>query len=370
MKKKKQKKMKQHSYNILALLSLLCFSIVGMSQTTFTKEDKKEFEAEVKEYSVLEIDNQYGDVEFVTWEKELVKIEVNIKIESRRQENVDKGLNNLSIFFNKSNSQISCRTDWGGDALGMGYRDVVGTAGYKHLIVNYKVYLPSSLELEVTNRFGSIYMENHDGRITASVSHGDFRARNLKDVRSIQVKYGKLKLNEVNNATIELSSVKYAEVLHAKELTLNSSSSDIEIEEVEKLILNSKHDEISVRKIKELKGKMYLSDLKIQNLTGDVNAECKLGSVRIKNCSNTTGDIDIIGSRTDVNITFSNDIAIRVIVVVDEEKYLSYSDKFKVQSHSRGAKNKIRSNLEMGSGDEHLTTRIETSKGYVDLNVN
>jgi len=361
--------MKKNIYRKLIVFISVALSLQSFSQT-FVEEKNKTFGAQVTEETILEIDNQYGDIEFNTWEKDSVKINVYIRIESKKKENMTKASEALNFSFDKSKTLVRCATKYTKDAMSLGYRASKVTTSYKHIVINYEVFLPQSIELDVKNRFGNIYMENHDGELKVNISHGTLRARNLTSVKKIEVKYGKLKVANIGDANIKLYGVKSAEIKKANELSLISTSSDIEIDHVEELDLTSKHDEISIEEISTCKGSTSLTDMKIDELSKKLILETKLGSIKIKSIEKTISDIDIYGNRTDVSLSFDEENASKIILETDDKKYMSYGVSFSEIETIKMEKDKLRTTLSLGEGNAKSSVRLHITNAYIDLSLN
>lgn len=356
-------------YKITSLVALFLIGLQGIGQNV-TEESKKLYQAKVNKNTQLEISNKYGDIEFRTWEKDSVRIEIDIKIESKDLGNIEKAKENLSFNFTKSVSLVRCNTRWTGNALSMGYISEKIAPSYKHLIVNYTVYLPKSQELTVESRFGNVFLESFNGKFTAKIAYGDLRARDLTNVRNIEVKHGKLKINSLIDARISLFGAKYVEIKSADNLEITSSLSEIEIEKVNVLRLDSKSDEITVQEVKQCKGNTNLTDLKIWSLTGILNLQSKMGSVTVRDIKPATNDINIEASRTEVDLSFNSKTVARINTEVSDKKYISYGLSFHEISSTQGTKQSLRHTLTFGKGEVKTTVRVYSSRGYLDLSHN
>lgn len=357
------------TYKIILAL-LICSNTFSAYAENITSKISKTYSSKVKDYTQVEIVNTYGDTEFITWEKDSLKVEIEVKIESRDEQNIQKAKDHLSFDYNESSSLIRCATKWTGSALSMGYLSDKLSPSYKHLIVNYKVYLPSNLELSVKSRFGNVYLESYDGRFTAEIAHGDLRFRDLTNIRNIELKYGKLKANHIHDARIKLVGVKYAEIKKANKLDLTSSMSELEIGEVDELRLESKNDEIKIEEVKICKGNTSLTDIKIQHLSTNISLQLRMGSISVRDVKPSVRDINMESSRTDVNLSFNSGTVARINLEVDAKKYMAYGLSFKEVSETVGTQEKIRSTLTYGRGEAKTSVKVYSSKGYIDLSTN
>ena len=273
--------------NYLFYVLLVSQSITSYASENFQSERKVLHQAKLSPGAYIELSNQYGDIEITPSKNDSVKIWVDITVNSKKQDNLDAMLNGILIDFKATKSYVLAKTTWSGEVnfFQKSYHTVKSGVinGSENIIVNYKVQLPSTTELILDNKFGNIYMDSHSGRLVVKLSHGDFRARDLPNLKSAEIKYGKFKVNKIGDTRIDFTAVKYAEINEAKNIILNSTSSDIEIAIVDQVELNSKHDEIQIEQIKKLTGTSSLSDIKINKLKNILRLDSKLGSIRVKN---------------------------------------------------------------------------------------
>ena len=126
--------MKKNINKILTAFLVFLLSANVFSQT-FVEEQDKSFGAKISTETSLEISNQYGDIEFNTWEKDSIKINIHIRIESKKEENIAKANKGLGFAFDHSKSYVRCATKYTGDGMALGYRNAQITNSYKHLII-------------------------------------------------------------------------------------------------------------------------------------------------------------------------------------------------------------------------------------------
>ncbi len=164
--------------------------------------------------------------------------------------------------------------------------------------------MPDGLDLEIRNRFGDVYFDNYAGDLDIEVSHGDLRGNDLKNPNKIKVEYGKVKLRKIGSGKLELAYAESVRIDEAKDVLLVSSSSDIEFEEVKFLQIDSRNDDLRLENVGKLTGTAFLTDCRIQSLSGSMDVNSRLGEIRVRSVKPSCKMLKVKSSGTDVMIDF------------------------------------------------------------------
>ncbi|NND94619.1 MAG: hypothetical protein HKN45_07100 [Flavobacteriales bacterium] len=360
--------MKTYNFRILVLFFALLTIVDLWAQDV--NMDKKVYE---KNYiansgSYVELSNKYGDIEVNTWEKDSVSVRVEVKTFSEKWDWREEMMESIDVDFTCSAGFIVVETTWGEGAnfwKKSAYK-VAKEFGNNRIEVQYKVSLPKNMPLEIENRFGNVFIGDYDGQLEVKVHHGDFRARRLKNLRNLDIRYGKAKIKEVEQAQIDMGSGSSLDLQHGGELMITSSSSEIEIETLNSLNINSRHDDIYLERPSSVNGSFSLSDLKISDLQKDIKADCKFGSVRIQEVARNADSVDIDGDKTDIIVGLASDFAGRFNIDVDGENDIDYPDEMFIVSS--GTDDNKRMKLQGAMGDKEGTiVSISSTNGHVKI---
>lgn len=328
--------MKWPKYTLILILGLFVQSALANKNPEVYEEREtisRSFPASQESY--LEVENKYGDIEIITWDKDSIQIDVELIFESEDNSDFERMRELFEINFEHNANFTLAQTAWQDEAsfFRKGVIAINNTLGGKRkLQINYKIHAPNYLEIELENKFGNIFMGDFDGELEVKLSYGDFRARKLTNSKNIEVSYGKVKIKNVSQGRLDFSSVKSADIEKLEDVILKSSSSEIEVEEAYKVNLNSKHDEIVFEKIEELSGDMTLTDLEIDVITKRIGLNSKYGSVRIKEIDASSEKINLEGNRTDFRIGFSTFFNGDIQVAVSDEEDFMFAEKFQLES--------------------------------------
>ena len=317
----------------------------------------------------MEVDNKYGDIQIVPWEKDSIKVQVEITVRSQKHHRLQEMMDEINIEFSSTPAFLLVETGWDTDVSFFKkktYNFKQGIDADDKIQVDQIIHVPIDLTMEIRNRFGNVYMSDHDGALDASVAHGDFRARELNGLKSLDVKFGRLKIKRIGNARISLNSVNSAQIDVAGKLDLETASSDVEIDRVNELHITSKHDEMDIEEIHDLSGTFLLSDLSVKLVKRVLNINCKMGSVHIHETAMDANSIRIDGNKTDISIGLSQTFTGAFDVDVDSKCRLTYSGRIDVESKGVGTEGNEFMKGRIGADSSTLIV-VRAEGGYVDV---
>lgn len=195
-------------------------ALKSLNSLSFNDGDDKKFEKrnnsnveKIKNYSKsytldasdkIKLSNQYGKIVINTWDKQQVKVDVQIKAAATDEAEAQKLLDGVQINDSKNGDEVSFRTEiiHNGSAGGWGWS---GTRAHK-IEINYTVYMPAKTDLNVGDSYGAITLPNLDGKVTISSSYGSLLAQNLTNPSvNVQGSYASLKIGSINSGHLNCS---------------------------------------------------------------------------------------------------------------------------------------------------------------------
>lgn len=296
-------------YNIYLLLVLLTSVIraagadIGENQRVISKTFK------INSDSRVELKNMYGDVEILNWDKDSVKVQATLRAVASDGSIIVQMLNDVNVRMNKVGNDVIVEAYWteGVNFIRKGMYDLKKSMGSnQHISISMVVNMPNNCNLVVNNRFGNVTMDDHKGELDLEISHGDFRAHNLKQVRRMVAKYGRVKVNEMGyGRLLDFEFMELVEIRKCGEAFITSSNSELEIDKVDILRLDSKHDDFHIEELGKVNGNIFLTDMNIGKLVGGLDLNGKLGEIRVKRIEAGCKKINVIASGTDIVFDFS-----------------------------------------------------------------
>lgn len=211
-----------------------------------------------KTYSVnkkdkLSISNQYGRVEVHVWNKNEIKVDVEVKAFEATDNGAQDLLDKVKITDLRQNDLISFKTTIEKNSVNIWSRIKNGKEERRGVQINYQIYMPEKNALDINNQHGSTVVPDFEGPVNISSSYGSFSSGKLDNPANqvkisygsatmaeyangnLLVSYGGLKLTHAEkvNATIKYSSAKIAKLSNGGSFEL-SYAGGFKIDDVDK----------------------------------------------------------------------------------------------------------------------------------------
>ena len=191
----------------LSLLSLMLAQLAVFAQGEEKKDKKYEFvksKSINKSYNVsssdkLSIHNSFGSVEVHTWNKNEIKVDVAIEVSSNSAEFAEKLLNAIVVDDSQKTNEISFKTSINNSNNSKSTKS--------SMKIDYDIYMPAANSLRVSNEFGATTIPDYTGEVDLSSKFGSLTTGALKNIRRINVEFGKANFESITNGDI---SVKYS----------------------------------------------------------------------------------------------------------------------------------------------------------------
>jgi hypothetical protein len=313
-------------YNKLLVLILLIGGFYSQAQDyrkskTFEKTFALSDEAEFK------IENKYGIVEILNWDKNEISIEVEVEVRAKKESKVIDVLNEIEVDFLEFKGYYEAITRIGEESKFWNQvktkTNSVFSDGNKTRI-DYKIYLPETVELDIKNKFGDLLLDDHLGDITIELSNGDLRGGSLEGKTKLTLEFAYATIDHLENAQINLDHKSEFEVISANAISMNSRSSRFRIRKAERLDIVSHRDKARIEKAGLTKIESSYTYFEIEELWADLTAECRYGSLNIDEIHEQSGDLEISVENTNVNFNMPEDRFLAVEAVYNESSGLFF----------------------------------------------
>ena len=206
---------------LIILLAGLAIGMKGAGINEYTRVIKKEFN--VNSDAQLTVSNKFGRIHCSNWDKNMVGIEVKVVVDATNDNTAAKIFEKINVNFSNTASTVEATTVF----------DEINTSGRNRFQVDYTINLPASMGLELSNKFGDIYINEASGKTR------------------INLAYGSLDVNKLNNSDnlIELKFCNSAKVRSIKGAVINLKYSTLDIDYAGSLRLDSKFSNLNANKI-------------------------------------------------------------------------------------------------------------------------
>ena len=180
------------------LLFLATILLAGSAVLAQSRQFSKSYPA--MPGTTLSISNQFGNVVIHTWNKDQVQADVNILVNHGNERKAKELLDAISINSGMEGDEISFRTDIGKNKLNL--------KGNASMQVNYEVYLPKNIDLELVNKFGNTTLPSLEGSTRIKQSFGNLETSNLSGEENelfVEFSEGSTNIGNVKNLDAEFS---------------------------------------------------------------------------------------------------------------------------------------------------------------------
>ncbi len=356
----------------LLIYNLLFISVLTVSAVAPAFEDTRYIK---KAFSVgsnpnLEVSNKYGNIHIETWDTDSISFEVKINVTSNHLDKLSEMFHNVDVRFSNSSSYIAAETTWGNTGTLKGTKmDLKKMFGSNDRVaVTYTIKIPKNTDIELSNKFGDVYLPKQLQDVELDVSHGSIRGKNIGNAKMIRLKYGKLRLDKIEkgNLNLKFSDVNLEE---AGKISIESSSSHIDIEEIQSLNLYSRHDRINIDKIESLNLNSSLTDLDIETLKREVNGTVKFGSLKIDQVATSFSSIDLKGGNTDILLDFTSGVGFNYTVWLENGKSFSVPAKLGSKEATQQNGDSFIYNGTFGKGSAAQNVKLNLKNSYVGFDL-
>jgi len=306
-------------YKKLMLLTLTLVSCgVIWSQESVSKKIEKRYP--MTNAGELSLDNIYGDVTITGWDKNSLKITVDIEVTHKKMDNAKALLERINANIQTSGDLVAFTSEVAEKSTSFFSRYFNKANPFdfdkSNVKINYTVYLPTNAELDITNKFGDLIIGEWTGKLKANVQHGDVWVNDDITNANIELKFGKLNAKSITYGNIRLKNGKI-NMEESKDLRINSNGSTIDINKISSLELYSSKDEVTLDNIGSIVGDLKFSSIYIDTLNNNIGLSMKLADFKVSKVTERDASITIQQESSEVSLNIS-DLAFRFEAVLEQ----------------------------------------------------
>jgi hypothetical protein len=358
--------MKRSGYKKVITL-LIVQAVLLLSATLYASEIKKEFNKEFQTQGkdLLTIDNRYGDVTIENWNENRVVIDVFVTIDHPNNEKSEKLLSMIEVEFIEDGTTIGAKTIvdskfslWGG--------------GSDHRYsIDYVVKMPTSFNLDLINRYGSVDINELSGRVSITVKYGTLLVDKLsrgkeKPLNKISLAYSKADIEELGWSELYLRYSGRTSIGRARALMVDSRYSKLEIEGVGSIVLDSKYDNINISSLRNLVSESGYTTYRIGRVDGKLDVETGYGSFEVEKLSSRFESVDVTTKYCTVKIGVE-ETASYILNASAQYGGISFNED-KADLKTRIEENNSK-RIEAIVGDKNATSKIDIKTSYGSIKV-
>ena len=337
--------------------ALTFFLLISGLLTAQAEEFKKQIDRtfEVNKNATLDLTNKFGDVHCQVWGDKKVSVKVEITVKAPNQEKANKIFDRIGVEIIGSPDRVTGVTE-------------VGNMSFSNteFSIDYYVMMPKSLNLELNNSFGEIFVEEVDGTAKINMEYGEMEVNALNGPNSeITVKFGEASIDYLKDGKI---NIEYGELdsKGANNLDIYSRFSELNIDKAESVVLDSQYDEINFGSTGRMEVVSRFSGIEIGKLNGNFNVDSQYGSFDAGYIypGFTEGKIKV--AFTGVTLTFDPKASFQVDAEIKFGS-LSYPDNSSVNHKEEGYVTNLYKGTVGSNKSASARLTIDSQNGDVDL---
>ena len=271
----------------LSIATLLVFLfVVNMANAQDNGRLKKvlvDKEFTVDNNATLKIDHEFGSINCINWDKNIIAIVATASVKSKNDEKAQKVLDRIKVdaVGNSSEVSVSCSLNQR------------GVNDKSQINIDLDIKIPVGVNIKIDQQFGNVYIERISGSSDISVDYGHIEIESLDGIdNKIDVSFGNMHIETANEADIEID---YGDcsIDEIQVASIESSYSKINIDKVIKLVLENDGGNVKIDNVEIVSLESNFAKIDINYLGQSISAETDYGNLTINNVSVNFSDIDI-----------------------------------------------------------------------------
>ena len=279
----------------------------------------------------LDLSNKYGMVHVIPWSKDSVHIEIDLFAKSSSNSKLERIIRNIDFDFTETRYYVIASTTFGNkyNTFFSDLKDISGSIipSKNQVEINYTVYVPGSMNINISNKYGDIYIDDMKGSVSINLSNGDLKANSLIGDATISLNFGNGIINELGNARMNIS---YADIdiRKANQLTIESKSSKIRLQDVEILKTTSRRDKYTVSRIGNLFGESWFSDIWLYRMDEEINYSPTYGVLKVDTIPSGFSFVNVNTEYADLNMIFDEQASFMFEIMRHDQVVLRIPDEY------------------------------------------
>ncbi|GAB4128992.1 MAG: hypothetical protein OHK0045_06830 [Raineya sp.] len=306
----------------------------------------------------LKVANKFGKVHINTNRSKQINVKIEIIVRASSKEKAEEILNAISIANTQSSGLISFETL---------FEKSIEKKRTTSIEVNYTIDIPETSPLEVSNKFGNIYLADFSGQLKLKNIYGSTKTEKIKgnSEKYIEVKFGNADISYLEKGTIYIAYGKY-NIFGGKEVTLKSAYSNGEVGEITDLQLKNAYGDIEIDKVDNISGESHYGKFRLKNLYTSLTMKGAYNSTfKIEGISKSCQNIDINMKYTSSLLSFREDAGCQFIIELQYGSFIGEKERFDIQ------KKMVENSFsyyegKFGRGD---FTKVKMSSRYGDIRI-
>jgi Tfp pilus assembly protein PilZ len=270
------------------------------------------------------VNNKYGAVDIAIGESNKIKVLVTIIVEASNTKKAQERLDRIGVNFTEGNNRVDAKTQIESSSS---WTSWFGSDNAQ-MEINYQVFVPADIYLELRNEFGNIYLERTDRDVLVDIGYGDLRLGDINAKLNLDMAFsdGSMSMIRQGDLNLEYSDLEMEdsqtididmqysdlEMGSSTRMNLTSQYSDMQGMDVDEIMYNGKFDDMHIDRTKKIVAESEYSGINLSGLDLSGEFDMQFGNLAIDNIGRSFSKIDLKTSYTGVELTFAPGTAFTV----------------------------------------------------------
>ncbi|MBE9468614.1 MAG: hypothetical protein IMY72_09910 [Bacteroidetes bacterium] len=311
--------MKTLRFKIIILILMIfagnMFATGKTNKRVLSEEYTKKFHEEysINKSTKFNITNKFGDINIKNWDKDEISIDATITVKSANKDKADKIFSKIDVTISKEGDLIKAITE---------INDKIHNSDFS---IDYVVKTPSYINIQLYNKFGSVYIEELTGKSNISVKYGNLKADKIYDDNTKPL--SKINLGYCNKANITEFNwgeifIKYSKihVEKSKALIIVSKYSKVSVDQSSSIVAESGYDSYNIGNVQNLVIVSKYTDVNIDKVEKLIDLDSKYGNYKIGDIPAEFKSVKVLNRYGKINIGLSPEASYKL------DAFLKYAD--------------------------------------------
>lgn len=237
-------------------------------------------------HASLAIENRYGNIDIRNHEREEISIDVEITVSHKDREVAERQLSYIGIDFSQKENDIKAVTVID-QRIGRQLFRLFSTGTEDTQInINYTVYAPAGADLNISHRYGNVFINEARGHVLLDLRYGNLQANsiirdNTRPLSEINLAYStKATITEADWLKVNL---RYSDltVSRCRALVVSTSYSKLSVDRASSIVAESRYGEYNLGQISNFVTESSYTNYIIDEISNTLDVQTRYGNVRV-----------------------------------------------------------------------------------------
>jgi hypothetical protein len=351
------------AFLLLGLFAAITWQAIDAQTDEYQKNYNKEYP--VTKNTQLQIQNKFGNVDIINWNKSLISIKAVVKVWAKNKDDADKLLSYINVNFSQDGDIVKAITDINNDInkkFGFNWNN-------KKMEINYTVNMPENVPLALSVKYGNAFINKLTSTSTIDIKYGKLKANSIihtseKPLTEITLGYSEGTIEDCQWLKMDLKYSKI-QITKSKALLVVSKYSKVYVDEGSSIVSESKYDTYKIGTLSNFVTISGYSNFSFNQISNKIEVETRYSDFKVQKVPATFESISINNQYGNYRIGVDPDASYKID---GDAKYahINFPDEGRVNKFNENNEEKV--NGTVGNNpNPKATVKITTRYGSVNL---